>query len=97
MSDPNECYEKPDPCPGCIPPMQGMCKVCLFMDAYKYDGCCYVSCDPCGCPKIVIFMRRNDALNLVKNCQARFVDDDEELECTPCGSCCERASLEAAA
>lgn len=90
MSTEDDCYTKPDPCPACTPSFQAKCKVWIYASAYKYDGCCYQSCDACGCPKVVIWMRRVDALALVKACCARFVDDDEEVECTPCGSCCQR-------
>lgn len=89
-----DCYAKPDPCVTCMPPQQATCKVCLYMDAFKYDGRCYTSCHTCGCPKIIIEMRRVDALKFVKTGRARFIDEEnEEFECTPPGGCCEKQLL----
>lgn len=71
----------------CVPHVSPMCKVELWYEAFKYDGECYVHCG-CDCPKITIWMRRVDAIQHIKNGRAQFAEDD--AECTPCGTCCQR-------
>ncbi|OED44916.1 hypothetical protein ACH42_06320 [Endozoicomonas sp. (ex Bugula neritina AB1)] len=73
-----------------LPRQAPMCKVKLYMKAYKYDGVCYNDCRGCYCNEITILMRRVDADLLVKQRCAEYVDDD--AECTPPGTCCERAN-----
>lgn len=72
----------------CVPFASPVCKVELWFDAFKYAGKCFVYCG-CDCPKITIWMNRVDALPYIKQGKAQFAADD--AECTPCGSCCQRA------
>jgi hypothetical protein len=73
------------------PYIQPICKVKLFYKSFKYDGKCYNCCGDCGCPCIVICMRRVD-VTMHLNCnRAIILADDDETPCSQPGLCCDKA------
>ena len=73
------------------PTMQPFCKVKLFYRSFKYDGKCYNCCGECGCPCLVICMRRVDATPFIRQGRAELLPEDDETPCTEPGQCCDQA------